>query len=200
MVSYPLVETVHKDNICHVTEAPADVPSSMASAAKRVAEKAISCLDGAGIFGVEMFALADGSVLLNEVAPRPHNSGHYTMDGCVTSQFENHVRAVMGWPLGDTSLTRYDTTSVPPPHRLHTASTPPPHQPGRHHAQPAGRERRRAGRQDGARADGQGVRDRGRQGALVRQERRHEEGAQGTELGSKEGRITLFAQLAGQNA
>jgi phosphoribosylaminoimidazole carboxylase len=51
-----------------------------------------------------MFLLPDGSLLLNEVAPRPHNSGHYTMDGCVTSQFENHVRAVLGWPLGDTSL------------------------------------------------------------------------------------------------
>lgn len=51
-----------------------------------------------------MFLLPDGSLLLNEVAPRPHNSGHYTMDGCVTSQFENHLRAVLGWPLGDTSL------------------------------------------------------------------------------------------------
>ena len=51
-----------------------------------------------------MFLLPDGSLLLNEVAPRPHNSGHYTMDGCITSQFENHVRAVLGWPLGDTSL------------------------------------------------------------------------------------------------
>lgn len=72
--------------------------------AKAVAEQAVSCLDGAGIFGVEMFVLPDGRVLLNEVAPRPHNSGHYTMDGAVTSQFENHVRAVLGWPLGDTSL------------------------------------------------------------------------------------------------
>lgn len=105
VVSYPLVETVHKDNICHVTEAPADVPQQVSATARKVAEKAIACLQGAGIFGVEMFLLADGSILLNEVAPRPHNSGHYTMDGCVTSQFENHVRAVMGWPLGDTSLT-----------------------------------------------------------------------------------------------
>lgn len=72
--------------------------------AKAVAERAVACLDGAGIFGVEMFVLPDGSILLNEVAPRPHNSGHYTMDGCVTSQFENHVRAVLGWPLGDTRL------------------------------------------------------------------------------------------------
>eukprot|EP00882_Tetradesmus_deserticola_P015849 GHRQ01016899.1.p1 GENE.GHRQ01016899.1~~GHRQ01016899.1.p1 ORF type:complete len:662 (+),score=233.45 GHRQ01016899.1:257-2242(+) len=102
--SYPVVETIHKDNICHVTEAPAGVPDRVQAKAREVAEKAVACLNGAGIFGVEMFLLPDGSLLLNEVAPRPHNSGHYTMDGCVTSQFENHLRAVLGWPLGDTSL------------------------------------------------------------------------------------------------
>ncbi|KAG2451476.1 hypothetical protein HYH02_004074 [Chlamydomonas schloesseri] len=104
VVSYPLVETIHKNNICHVTEAPADVPPAVQANARAVAEKAIACLSGAGIFGVEMFLLGDGTILLNEVAPRPHNSGHYTMDGCVTSQFENHVRAVLGWPLGETRL------------------------------------------------------------------------------------------------
>ncbi|GBF89664.1 phosphoribosylaminoimidazole, chloroplastic-like [Raphidocelis subcapitata] len=104
VLAYPVVETIHKDNICYVTEAPADVAPHTASAAARAAEKAVACLDGAGIFGVEMFLLPDGSLLLNEVAPRPHNSGHYTQDGCLTSQFENHVRAVLGWPLGDPSL------------------------------------------------------------------------------------------------
>ncbi|KXZ55857.1 hypothetical protein GPECTOR_2g1408 [Gonium pectorale] len=104
VVSYPVVETIHKDNICHVTEAPADVAPALQAKAREVAERAIACLDGAGIFGVEMFLLADGTLLLNEVAPRPHNSGHYTMDACVTSQFENHVRAVLGWPLGETQL------------------------------------------------------------------------------------------------
>jgi phosphoribosylaminoimidazole carboxylase (NCAIR synthetase) len=59
---------------------------------------------GAGVFGVEMFLLADGSLLLNEIAPRPHNSGHYTIEACATSQYEQHLRAIMGWPLGDTSL------------------------------------------------------------------------------------------------
>ncbi len=59
---------------------------------------------GAGVFGVEMFLLEDGGLLLNEVAPRPHNSGHYTIEACATSQYEQHLRAVMGWPLGDTSL------------------------------------------------------------------------------------------------
>ncbi|KAI8474941.1 MAG: eukaryotic-type phosphoribosylaminoimidazole carboxylase [Monoraphidium minutum] len=103
-LAYPVVETIHKDSICYVTEAPADVAGHVAAAAAAVAEKAVAALDGAGIFGVEMFLLPDGSLLLNEVAPRPHNSGHYTQDGCVTSQFENHVRAVLGWPLGDPSL------------------------------------------------------------------------------------------------
>jgi phosphoribosylaminoimidazole carboxylase len=106
VLPYPLVETVHRDNICHVTETPADVSPEISVAASQVASKAIAALDGAGIFGVEMFLLNDmKTVLLNEVAPRPHNSGHYTMDGCLTSQFENHVRAVFGWPLGEVSLT-----------------------------------------------------------------------------------------------
>ena len=59
---------------------------------------------GAGVFGVEMFLLEGGELLLNEVAPRPHNSGHYTIEGCATSQFEQHLRAVMGWPLGSPEL------------------------------------------------------------------------------------------------
>lgn len=59
---------------------------------------------GAGVFGVEMFLLADGALLLNEIAPRPHNSGHYTIEACATSQYEQHLRAILGWPLGDTSL------------------------------------------------------------------------------------------------
>lgn len=64
-----------------------------------------SVFAGAGVFGVEMFLLADGALLLNEVAPRPHNSGHYTIEACATSQYEQHLRAVMGWPLGATDLT-----------------------------------------------------------------------------------------------
>lgn len=59
---------------------------------------------GAGVFGVEMFLLSDGSLLLNEIAPRPHNSGHYTIEACATSQYEQHLRAILGWPLGDTSI------------------------------------------------------------------------------------------------
>ena len=74
----------------------------------RVAGNAIACLNASdcGIFGVEMFLLANGTVFLNEIAPRPHNSGHYTIDGCVTSQFENFVRALMNYPIGDRSMTK----------------------------------------------------------------------------------------------
>jgi len=103
-VAYPVTETVHRDSILWVTESPADVPRGTRERAAAVARKAVGALDGAGVFGVELFLMPDGSLLLNEVAPRPHNSGHYTMDACATSQFENHVRAVLGWPLGDASL------------------------------------------------------------------------------------------------
>ena len=69
-----------------------------------VASKVMEIFDGIGMFCVEMFVTNDNDILVNEVAPRPHNSGHYTIEGCVTSQFENHIRAVVGLPLGDTGL------------------------------------------------------------------------------------------------
>lgn len=97
--SYPTVETVQRNNICETVYAPARVADSVRAKAQLLAESSIKSFGGAGIYGVEMFLLADGSILLNEIAPRPHNSGHYTIDGCVTSQFEAHVRAVMGLPL-----------------------------------------------------------------------------------------------------
>jgi phosphoribosylaminoimidazole carboxylase len=102
---YPVTETIQKDSICYITETPAQITTAQRIAAENLALQAVASLDGAGVFGVEMFLLPDGSVLLNEVAPRVHNSGHYTINGCVTSQFENHVRAVMDYKLGDTSLT-----------------------------------------------------------------------------------------------
>ncbi|SCW02320.1 LAFE_0F03840g1_1 [Lachancea fermentati] len=97
--SYPTVETIHQDNICHVCYAPARVPDSIQLKAKLLAENAIKSFPGCGIFGVEMFYLENGELLINEIAPRPHNSGHYTIDACVTSQFEAHVRAVLDLPL-----------------------------------------------------------------------------------------------------
>ncbi|XP_020246815.1 phosphoribosylaminoimidazole carboxylase, chloroplastic isoform X2 [Asparagus officinalis] len=101
---YPVVETIHRDNICHIVEAPADVPESVKKCAMDVAQKAVSSLGGAGVFAVELFLTKDGKVLLNEVAPRPHNSGHHTIESCYTSQYEQHLRAVTGLPLGDPSM------------------------------------------------------------------------------------------------
>lgn len=104
LVIYPLAETVQQNHICHYVTAPAHVGEDAEQAALAYACRGVEAIDGIGIFGVELFLTETGGVLLNEMAPRPHNSGHYTIEGCTTSQFENHVRAVMGWPLGGTSL------------------------------------------------------------------------------------------------
>ncbi len=101
---FPVVETRHKDHILDVTLAPAPVPDEARSNAEACARSAMEHLDGAGVFGIEMFLTEDGSVLVNEIAPRVHNSGHYTIEACETSQFEEHVRAVSGMNLGPTDL------------------------------------------------------------------------------------------------
>jgi 5-(carboxyamino)imidazole ribonucleotide synthase len=101
---YPVVETVQRNHICHVVKAPAEVPTTIAGEASRQAQRAIEAIDGIGSFGVEMFLTGTGEVLINELAPRVHNSGHYTIEACECSQFENHVRAVLGWPLGSTAM------------------------------------------------------------------------------------------------
>ncbi len=101
---YPLVETVQRDHICHTVSAPASVSDALAREAGEIARSAVEAVGGTGSFGVEMFLREDGAVLVNELAPRVHNSGHYTIEACVCSQFENHVRAVMGWPLGSTAM------------------------------------------------------------------------------------------------
>lgn len=103
--SYPVVETVHKDNICHLVFAPLrSRDPKLAAHAQEIAERTVQSLSGAGIFGVEMFLLADGQILVNEIAPRPHNSGHYTIEACETSQYENHLRAILSLPIGSTAL------------------------------------------------------------------------------------------------
>lgn len=101
---YPVVETVQKDNICHTTITPAQLSATASDKALAVASQAIAALEGAGIFGVELFLMPDDTILLNEIAPRPHNSGHYTIEACETDQFENHLRAVLDLPLGGTAL------------------------------------------------------------------------------------------------
>ncbi|CCG25696.1 Ade2 phosphoribosylaminoimadazole carboxylase [Candida orthopsilosis Co 90-125] len=97
--SYPTVETIHQNNICHLVYAPARINDTLAEKASILAQNAVKSFPGCGIFGVEMFLLENGELLINEIAPRPHNSGHYTIDACVTSQFEAHVRAVTGLPM-----------------------------------------------------------------------------------------------------
>uniref|UniRef100_A0A2N9GRR1 phosphoribosylaminoimidazole carboxylase n=1 Tax=Fagus sylvatica TaxID=28930 RepID=A0A2N9GRR1_FAGSY len=104
LLCYPVVETIHKENICHIVKAPANVTSDIRKRAADVAYKAVSSLEGAGVFAVELFLTGDGQILLNEVAPRPHNSGHHTIESCYTSQYEQHLRAVVGLPLGDPSM------------------------------------------------------------------------------------------------
>lgn len=101
---YPVVETIHKNNICHIVLAPAPVLDKIKEKGKQLAIKTMRQLKGAGAFGIEMFLTKDGKVLINEIAPRVHNSGHYTIEACVTSQFEQHVRAITGLPLGSPNM------------------------------------------------------------------------------------------------
>ncbi len=101
---YPVVETVQQNHICHVVRAPAAVATETRERAAQLARQTVEAIEGIGVFGVELFETAEGDVLFNEIAPRPHNSGHYSIEGCVTSQFENHLRAVLGLPLGSTEL------------------------------------------------------------------------------------------------
>jgi 5-(carboxyamino)imidazole ribonucleotide synthase len=104
MVNYPVVESVQKDHICHIVRAPARIDDELANQAIELARKAVRTIDGVGTIGVEMFLTEDNRIILNEMAPRVHNSGHYTIEACECSQFENHVRAILGLPLGSTKM------------------------------------------------------------------------------------------------
>jgi 5-(carboxyamino)imidazole ribonucleotide synthase len=101
--AWPVVETVQRDGICVQVIAPApEVPEDLAAAAQQLALRLAAELGVVGVLAVELFETADGALLVNELAMRPHNSGHWTMDGARTSQFEQHLRAVLDYPLGDT--------------------------------------------------------------------------------------------------
>ncbi|HET9623888.1 MAG TPA: 5-(carboxyamino)imidazole ribonucleotide synthase [Kofleriaceae bacterium] len=97
---YPIAENVHRRHILHTTRAPAPMPDDRRAAAEAIAIQVAEALGHVGVMAVEMFELADGRLLVNEIAPRTHNSGHYTYGACATSQFEQHLRAVCGMPLG----------------------------------------------------------------------------------------------------
>ncbi len=102
--TYPVTETFHERNICIETHTPANVTKDIAKIAEDLAIKVVSKLKSPGTFGIEMFLTSDDSVLVNEVAPRVHNSGHYTIEACKTSQFEQHIRAITGMKLGSTEM------------------------------------------------------------------------------------------------
>lgn len=101
---YPVAENIHHDNILFETRVPANISEETSKKAMELAKSVMEIFEGVGMFCVEMFVDKDGNVALNEVAPRPHNSGHYTIEACMTSQFEQHIRAVSGLPLGSSKL------------------------------------------------------------------------------------------------
>lgn len=110
IVTYPVVETIHKNNILHYLLSPAPVDKKVVAQAETLAIDTMKCLKGAGVFGIEMFLTHSASsgqakVLVNEIAPRVHNSGHHTIEANKTSQFEQHIRAITGMTLGPTETT-----------------------------------------------------------------------------------------------
>ena len=102
--TFPLVENIHENNILRQTIAPARVSEKIAKKAEEIAKTTMSVLKGAGIFGIEMFVTENDEIIINEIAPRVHNSGHHTLQSSETSQFEQHLRAILGLELGGTSL------------------------------------------------------------------------------------------------
>lgn len=104
VVTYPAVEMCFRagENVLDLLLAPADIPAQAQKRAEEIAVRTVQALEGVGIFGVEMFVRRDGEVLVNEIAPRTHNSGHHTIEANITDQFEQHLRAILGLPLGST--------------------------------------------------------------------------------------------------
>jgi 5-(carboxyamino)imidazole ribonucleotide synthase len=100
--AFPVTETIHEEEILRETVSPARTTQAVRDRAREVVESVLDVMSGRGVYGIELFETADGEILLNEIAPRPHNSGHWTIEGCYTSQFEQHLRAVVGLPLGST--------------------------------------------------------------------------------------------------
>ncbi|MDD8018275.1 MAG: 5-(carboxyamino)imidazole ribonucleotide synthase [Bacteroidota bacterium] len=103
---YPVVKTIQKHHICHTVIAPAPISKKLLRKAEEIAVESVKAVKGFGLFGVELFLSTDETIIVNEMAPRPHNSGHYTIEACTTSQFENHIRAVLELPLGSTEMTK----------------------------------------------------------------------------------------------
>ncbi|WP_278070641.1 5-(carboxyamino)imidazole ribonucleotide synthase [Brevundimonas sanguinis] len=110
---YPLGENVHQNGVLKTTTAPAAVDPATQGRAEAIAAAVLDGLDYIGVMGIELFDMGSGELLVNEVAPRVHNTGHWTQDGCVCDQFEQHVRAVVGWPLGPSNAyARIEMTNL----------------------------------------------------------------------------------------
>jgi 5-(carboxyamino)imidazole ribonucleotide synthase len=130
---YPLGENVHKGGVLRTTLAPAKVDAKAEARAHAMAAAILEGLDYVGVMGIELFDLGSGLLLVNEIAPRVHNTGHWTQDGCVCDQFEQHIRALAGWPLGPTTahahvemtnllgddVKKWEALSAKPDARLH---------------------------------------------------------------------------------
>lgn len=101
---YPCVQTIQQGHICVTVLAPAPIEEHLQKRAQEIAVQCVEAVDGVGVFGVEMFLTTDDQIVFNEIAPRPHNSGHYTIEACYTSQFENCIRAVTNMPLGSAEM------------------------------------------------------------------------------------------------
>ena len=101
---YPIVETQQENQVCRLVIAPADISLEVKAEAEAIARTLLNSLQAVGVFGIELFLTADNQLLVNEIAPRTHNSGHFTIDACKTSQFEQHLRAVCQLPLGNCDL------------------------------------------------------------------------------------------------
>ena len=102
--TYPLVENIHERNILRETIAPARTSEEISKKAEKIASDTMNVLKGAGVFGIEMFVTQENEIVINEIAPRVHNSGHHTLQSSKTSQFEQHLRAILGLDLGSTEL------------------------------------------------------------------------------------------------
>ena len=101
IAAFDPAENVHQNHILKTSTVPADIGKKTAREAREIAERIVTALDYVGVLGVEFFVLPSGRLLVNEIAPRVHNSGHWTEAVCITDQFEQHIRAIAGWPLGD---------------------------------------------------------------------------------------------------
>ncbi|MBV9694393.1 MAG: 5-(carboxyamino)imidazole ribonucleotide synthase, partial [Alphaproteobacteria bacterium] len=101
LAAYDPSENIHSNHILRRSVVPARLSPERTKEAKAIARKIADALDYVGVLAVELFVMNSGALLVNEIAPRVHNSGHWTIDGCLISQFENHIRAIAGWPLGD---------------------------------------------------------------------------------------------------